>query len=125
MSREPRAILALLTLAVIGHGARLLLQSPSAPPGELLSTQAPSAQDPASQRARAARIARPLAPGEQIDVNTATTEELARLPRVGMSLAKRIVADRAAHGAFGSAADLDRVHGVGLGLLAAFSDRLR
>jgi competence ComEA-like helix-hairpin-helix protein len=125
MSREPRAILALLTLAVIGHGARLLLQGPAAPPGELLSSQTAPPQDPASQRARAARIARPLAQGEQIDVNTATAEELARLPRVGMSLAKRIVADRAAHGPFGSARDLDRVSGVGPGLLAALSNRLR
>jgi len=125
MSREPRAILALLTLAVVGHGARLLLQRPSAPPGELLASQTAGSQDPARQRARAARVTRPLAQGEQIDLNTATAEELDRLPRVGMSLAKRIVADRTAHGPFGSVAELDRVSGVGLGLLAALRDRLR
>jgi len=125
MSREPRALLALLTLAVLGHGARLLLQPRSAPPGELLASATTSAQNPAQQRARAARNSRPLARGEQIDINSATAEEIARLPRVGMSLAKRIVAYRAAHGAFQTTADLDRVSGVGPGLLAALTDRLR
>lgn len=123
MAREPRALLALLALAVLGHGVRLLLQPRSAPPGQLLASVA--TQDPAQQRARAARLSRPLARGERIDINSATAEEIARLPRVGMSLAKRIVAYRAAHGAFQSAADLDRVSGVGAGLLAALTDRLR
>jgi len=124
MAREPRALLALLALAVLGHGARLLLQPRPAPPGELLTSVAVS-QDPAQQRARAARISRPLARGEQIDMNSAAAEEIARLPRVGMSLAKRIVAYRVAHGAFQSAADLDRVSGIGPGLLATLTDRLR
>jgi competence protein ComEA len=123
MAREPRALLALLALAVLGHAVRLLLQPRSAPPGQLLASVA--TPDPAQQRARAARLSRPLARGEQIDINSATAEEIARLPRVGMSLAKHIVAYRAAHGAFQSAADLDRVSGVGPGLLAALTDRLR
>ena len=123
MAREPRALLALLALAVLGHGVRLLLQPRSAPPGQLLASVA--TQDPAQQRARAARLSRPLAQGERIDINSATAEEIARLPRVGMSLAKRIVAYRAAHGAFQSVADLDRVSGVGSGLLAVLTDRLR
>ncbi len=125
MSREARAILALLALAVLGHGARLLFQPRSAPPGQLLASVATPSQDPAQQHARAARVSRPLARGEQIDLNTATAEDIARLPRVGMSLAKRIVAYRTAHGPFGSSADLDRVPGIGPGLLASLSDRLR
>jgi competence protein ComEA len=44
---------------------------------------------------------------------------LSRLPKVGPRLAKTIVADRAAHGPFGSSAGLDRVPGVGPGLLKA------
>jgi competence ComEA-like helix-hairpin-helix protein len=125
MSREPRAVLALLSLAVLGHTARLLLRHPAAPPGELLATQATPTQDPASQRARAERVSRPLAKGEQIDVNLASAEEIARLPRVGMSLAKRIVADRVAHRRFDTLADLDRVSGIGPALLATLTDRVR
>jgi len=124
VSRETRSVLLLLSLAVAGHGARLLLQSPVAPPGELLATPRPP-QDPASQRARAARLARPLRKGEQVDLNSAPAEEIARLPRIGMSLAKRIVADRVAHGLFRGPADLDRVPGVGPALLDVLADRGR
>jgi competence ComEA-like helix-hairpin-helix protein len=60
---------------------------------------------------------RPLAAGERVDVDAATAAELTRLPKVGPRLAKVIVADRQAHGAFGSLAGLDRVSGIGPGLL--------
>jgi len=63
------------------------------------------------------RQGRPLEAGERVDVDTATAAELTRLPRVGPRLAKIIVADRQAHGAFGSLAGLDRVSGIGPGLL--------
>ena len=48
-----------------------------------------------------------------IDVDRATAEELERLPRVGPALAKRIISDREAHGAFGSLTELMRVKGIG------------
>jgi competence protein ComEA len=73
------------------------------------------------------RQARPLHPGERIDLDQAPVAEVTRLPKVGPRLAKIIVADREAHGPFGSLAGLDRVVGVGPGLLkiiaphAAFS----
>jgi competence ComEA-like helix-hairpin-helix protein len=63
------------------------------------------------------RQARPLSAGERIDVDVATVAELARLPKVGFGLAKTIVADREAHGSFGGPAGLDRVPGIGPGLL--------
>jgi competence protein ComEA len=52
-----------------------------------------------------------------VDVDTATAAELTRLPKVGPRLAKVIIADRQAHGAFGGLAGLDRVSGIGPGLL--------
>jgi competence ComEA-like helix-hairpin-helix protein len=125
MSREPRAVLVLLLLAVVGHGARLLLQPKASAPGGLLLPDSAAQLDPARQRAQAARAVRPLGAGERIDVNTAPAEELARLPRVGMSLAKRIVADRAARGPYRRLADLDRVPGVGPSLLSALGERVR
>jgi competence protein ComEA len=43
------------------------------------------------------------------------------LPKVGIRLAKVIVADRQAHGPFSSLAGLDRVSGIGPGLLKILS----
>jgi competence protein ComEA len=53
-----------------------------------------------------------------VDLNAAGTAELTILPGVGPSLAAAIVADRDANGAFRSVEDLDRVRGIGPGLLA-------
>jgi competence protein ComEA len=70
------------------------------------------------ENARARRRATRLAPGEQIDPNTADVDELQRLPRVGPSLAARIVQHREANGPFRTLADLDAVPGIGPALLA-------
>jgi competence ComEA-like helix-hairpin-helix protein len=114
---ELRALLLLLTLAVVGQGVRYLITRPGEPPGqvELLSTLTPGS--PSAQRDSSMQKGRPLGAGERVDVDTASAAELARLPKVGPRLAKVIVADRQAHGAFGSLAGLDRVSGIGPGLL--------
>jgi competence protein ComEA len=70
------------------------------------------------------REARPLAPGELVDADVAAPTELARLPRVGLALAKAIAADRNAKGAFGSLEGLDRVSGIGPGLLRTLAPHL-
>ncbi len=57
--------------------------------------------------------ARGAPPPGPIAVNEASAEELERLPRVGPALAQRIVADRAARGAYRSLDDLGRVPGIG------------
>jgi competence ComEA-like helix-hairpin-helix protein len=116
---ELRALLLLLTLAVAGQGVRHLAVRPGEPPGQvqLLATLSPGS--PSAQRDSAIRQARPLAAGERIDVDAAGIGELARLPRVGPGLAKTIVADREAHGPFGTLEGLDRVAGIGPGLLKA------
>jgi competence ComEA-like helix-hairpin-helix protein len=121
---ERRALLLLLSLAVAGQGVRYLATRPGQAAGgvQILSTL--SSSSPAAQRDSAMRQARPLAPGERIDVDVATAAELARLPRIGFGLAKAIVAHREAHGAFGSAAALDRVVGIGPGLLRTLEPHL-
>jgi len=48
-----------------------------------------------------------------IDLNTATIEELVRLPGIGQVLAGRIVAHREEHGPFGSIDELIAVSGIG------------
>jgi competence ComEA-like helix-hairpin-helix protein len=70
-------------------------------------------------------LSRPLAPGERLDPDRASLQELLRLPRVGPGLAKAIVADREAHGPFRSLQGLDRVAGVGPKLLGVLEPHLR
>ena len=52
-------------------------------------------------------------PPAPIDLDVAPAREIERLPRVGPALARRIVEDREAHGAFGSLEELTRVRGIG------------
>jgi competence protein ComEA len=70
------------------------------------------------------RQGRPLGRGELIDADIAPAAELARLPRIGLALAKVIVAERDARGAFGSLEGLDRVPGIGPGLLRSLAPHL-
>jgi competence protein ComEA len=114
---ERRALLLLLTLAVAGQAVRYFATRAGHASGgvQILSTYPTGS--PLAQRDSAMQDGRPLAPGERIDVNSATAAQLARLPRVGLSLAKTIVADRQAHGAFAGLSELDRVAGIGPGVL--------
>jgi competence protein ComEA len=85
---------------------------------------APLAARAEEENTRAARRALPLQPGERIDPNTADADELQRLPRVGPSLAARIVAHREANGPFRSLADLDAVPGIGPAVLDGIAPHL-
>jgi len=119
---EKRAAGLLLVLGTLGLLARILA-APSAAPGEIGFNPAAD-PDPApharprldSVRALATRLARPLAPGERIDVDRAPALELTRLPRIGTALATRIVAYRDENGPFGSLEALVEVPGIGPGL---------
>ena len=55
----------------------------------------------------------PSSGATRIDLDTATPEEIERLPRVGPALARRIVANRDSLGPFGSLSGLRRVKGMG------------
>jgi competence protein ComEA len=118
---DRRAALLLACLALAGAAVRFVLSpSPNAPPGDvrLESSAAPAAGLQETAR-RAASLARPLQPGERIDLDRADVSEITRLPRIGPALAQRIVAWRTEHGPFGSLARLDSVPGVGAKLLDA------
>jgi competence protein ComEA len=124
---ERRALLLVLGLAVGGHAVRLVAGGAGEPPGGIQVVGRSDSQDasPGAHRDSARLADRPLAPGERIDVDRAGWRELARLPRVGPALARRIVADREARGAFGGPAGLDRVPGVGAGLLESLAPHVR
>jgi competence ComEA-like helix-hairpin-helix protein len=126
---ERRAVFWLLALGATGLVARVAFHQAGAPGA--IAYQAPPARrdalDSVAERAR--RGATPLTRGERVDLDRASGEEIARLPRIGPGLAGRIVADREARGPFGSLSGLDRVPGIGPSVLdavkphAAFSGR--
>jgi competence ComEA-like helix-hairpin-helix protein len=116
-SSERRALLLLVGLAVAGHGVRMLVNRPGQAPGAVELLPADPGRSPAAHKDSIMALARPLEPGERIDLDRAGAQEIARLPRVGLALAKRIVADRESGGPFGSLGGFDRVPGVGAGLL--------
>ena len=114
--RRAALLLALLTLA--GAGVRLALAPASAAaPGDvqlLAPTDTPPSRRGLQATARsAARLARPLLPGERVDLDRADVTEITRLPRIGPAFAQRIVAWREQHGPFGGLARFDSVPGVG------------
>jgi competence ComEA-like helix-hairpin-helix protein len=112
-SDERRALAFIAGLLFLSAAVRLAtLPGAVAPPGEPLDLAA-HIEATARAVAEAERMAEPLAPGERIDPNTASAVELARLPRVGPALARRIVEDRERNGPFRSAPELARVPGLG------------
>ncbi len=121
MSPERRAVLLLLGLAVLGQGVRVALGHPGIPPGEVTLQGAGPPGIPRAHRDSSLAHARPLGAGDRIDLDRAPAAEIARLPRVGPGLARAIVSDRERRGPFGGLEGLDRVSGVGPGLLAAIA----
>jgi competence protein ComEA len=64
-------------------------------------------------------------PGQPLNLNTATVEQLDQLDGVGPATAQKIVAYRQAHGGFRAVSELDQVPGIGEKKLAALKDRVR
>jgi len=65
------------------------------------------------------------APGQKLNLNAATPDQLDQLDGVGPATAQKIVAYRQAHGGFRSVTELDQVPGIGEKKLAALKDRVR
>lgn len=75
------------------------------------SLRPPAAKSTQSGGSRSGKIS--SASGEQVGLNTATLEQLERLPDVGPSMAARILAYRQQAGGFGKVEDLTLVTGIG------------
>ncbi len=108
---------------VITRAGLVLLVASGARAWVLGGREDPSLRDAASQleplleASREAALdgavrTRPLNPGERVDPNRASEQELDRLPGVGPALAARIVRERD-NGPYLSVADLERVPGIG------------
>jgi comEA protein len=130
MSTTPQERLALgvaAMLLVAGVGARMLHRGEepvgwSGPGVEADSAVAARLREEVAGEVKRAELRdRPLAQGEKIDPNSASADELARLPKVGKGTAEKIVARREERGPFRSLADLDSVPGIGPAALAALA----
>jgi len=115
---DRRAALLLALLALAGAGARLALApAKAAAPGDvrLVAVDSPprGARGLSATERTAARLARPILPGERVDLDRADVTEITRLPRIGPAFAQRIVAWREQHGTFGGFTRFDSVPGVG------------
>ncbi len=124
MSPEHRAVLLLLGLGLVGHIVRMVADDPRRPPGEVRLLGSPNAAAVLARRDSLVRLARPLGPGERVDVDRASAQELERLPGVGPALARRIIEERARAGPFGEPAALRRVPGIGPSKLARMTPNL-
>jgi DNA uptake protein ComE-like DNA-binding protein len=78
-------------------------------------------REPRGERDSSSSIAMPL---PVVDVDVASASEIEALPRIGAALARRIVDDRSANGAFGSLEGFQRVRGIGPALAASLSSRV-
>jgi competence protein ComEA len=90
------------------------------PPGAADPTvpaDADSATAPASKSKKGK-----AAPGQKVDLNTASTNDLETLPGVGDATAQRIVTWRSQHGSFNSIDQLRNVGGIGEGKFAKIKD---
>jgi comEA protein len=110
-------------LLAAGVGARMLFGGPepvewNGSPAADSAMAARLRTEVASEVKRAEHRDKPLAEDERIDPNTASADDLARLPKVGEGAAERIVAWRTARGPFRTLADLDSVPGIGPAALA-------
>ena len=123
-SDERRALAFVALLLALAAGARLVRRDPPVEwAGEAVDTDSLEALARA-RKEEADRRSRPLAPGERIDPNTASEEELDRLPGVGPALARRIVEARETGGPFRSVDDLSRVRGIGPSALRRLAPHL-
>jgi competence protein ComEA len=84
------------------------------PPGGRPSTPTVSGGDPEGGGSTA-----PL-----ININTATTAELETLPRIGPTMAQRIVEYREANGPFAAIEDIQNVPGIGPATFEGMKDRI-
>ncbi|NKX49713.1 helix-hairpin-helix domain-containing protein, partial [Arthrobacter deserti] len=100
--------------APVADGQQIFVPSPDHPP--------PGGRPDAAAGGAAPQEGPDAPDAGAVNINTATAEELAALPRIGPVLAQRIVDFRQQHGPFTSAQDLDAVPGIGPGLLEALLD---
>ena len=112
------AVLALFGAFALVCGTWFAARASAPEPYRVNTAQRPAAEELSPEEAQG-NDARPdsLLPGETININTADVYDLQRLPGVGEKRALDIIAWREEHGPFQAVDDLDRVSGIGPGIL--------
>jgi competence protein ComEA len=104
LARTGALLFSLLALPAIGaHAQRAAAPQPSAKPAAAQSASKPSASKSSSESA----------PTSPINVNSASVDELVKLPGIGPARAQAIVEMRSKLGGFKKLEDLMRVKGIG------------
>jgi competence ComEA-like helix-hairpin-helix protein len=117
---DRRALAIILGLLVLASAARWLERA--RPLLDELAALDVAALEAASREARPE--ARPaLRPGDRIDINTASPQELQRLPGVGPAMAQRLVEERERE-PFRSLTELQRVRGIGPALAERLAEHV-
>jgi competence protein ComEA len=122
---ESRALGFVALLVALALAAHLVQRPPELAPETASLDLDALTQTADSALEAAARRSKPLAPGELIDPNTASAEELDRLPGIGPALADRIVAERERGGPFRTVEELQRVPGIGPATRGRIAPHLR
>lgn len=93
-------------------------------PGEMDPTQIDSLMTSNSRQSDSQTVTMENVPcgSGRININTASSEDLQTLPRIGPKTAERIIADRETNGPFAEISEFTRVRGIGPKTLARIKD---
>ena len=98
----------------------------AAAPSSTSSTPASSTTaSGASGSSHASAAAGTLAAGEKVNINTATTEELDKIPGIGPAKAQAIVDYRTQNGNFKTIEDVEKVKGIKSGVFSKIKDYIK
>jgi len=99
--------------------------TPSSPPKHTAPTSTGNAPTTSAGSSSSNSTATKLAPGEKIDINTASAEELDRLPGIGKTKAQAIVDYRNQNGNFKTLEDIEKVKGIKAGSYEKLKDYIK
>lgn len=94
----------------------------AAPPPDPAVPSDATSPDASTKKSKKGKGTAELAPGQKIDLNTASANDLESLPGVGDATAQRIVTWRSQHGSFNSIDQLRDVGGIGDAKFAKLKD---